>query len=138
MSRGIAKSFVKMFPRLSKLKSKHLRVGTAVPFLVNGRLIYSLITKPLFWTKPVLVSLLSSLVSMRDHVVTNNVLGIRVPRLGGGLDGLDFDRDVRPIIYNVFSQSSVDLYIHSLPEIQSPRYASAHNISMGNWANFPS
>ena len=128
MSRGIAKSFVKMFPRLSKLRSKHLRVGTAVPFFINGRLIYSLITKHLFWTKPVLASLLSSLVSMRDHAVTNNVLGIRVPRLGGGLDGLDFDRDVRPIIYNVFSQSSVDLYVHSLPEIQSPRYAGALNI----------
>ena len=114
LSKGIAKNFVSKFPVLKSLKQQTLLLGTAVPVRMSGKFVYNLITKCNFWSKPTLSNLKSSLQSLHLHAKHNSVQEISVPRLGGGLDGLDFDKDVRPLLLDEFSRSTVQVYIYSL------------------------
>ena len=114
MSKGIAKVFVDKFPLLLRLKHNCLSIGTAVPIRDNGRFIYSLVTKPVFHSKPTLYAVQWALHSMRAHAELHGVRQISAPRLGSGLDGLDFDLEVRPILSYVFADSGVKFVIYSL------------------------
>ena len=114
MSKGIAKTFVSKFPILNSLKKLTVFLGMAVPARVSGKFLYNLVTKRYFWSKPTLSNLKSSLQSLHLHAKHNGVKEISIPRLGGGLDCLDFDKDVRPLLLDEFSRSTIIVYIHSL------------------------
>ena len=53
--------------------------------------LYSM-TKPLYWMKPTLSGLFSSLQSMSEHAVVNGVTNIAATLLGSGCDKLNFKR----------------------------------------------
>ena len=117
MSRGVAKDFVNHFPDLTLLKVIKRDVGLAVPVRQNNRFIYSLITKKLYYSKPLAVNVGLSLYSMKQHAVMSGVTKIGVPLLGSGLDKLDFSTDVLPIIEDLFSDGPVDIHVHALIDI---------------------
>jgi hypothetical protein len=129
MFREIAVEFLKRFPALKVLRGK---------VLVEGKIIYNLVSKPTFWYKPKIGCLRACIVSVHDHANQSIYLDetghvkafyiriflhrihasgwgiedIAVPLLGSGLDKLDFAAAVYPILENVFGGSKVHLHIY--------------------------
>ena len=112
MFRGIAVEFLKRFPALKVLRGKVLVEGSAEPVFVDGKIIYNLVSKPTFWSKPKVGCLRACIVSMHDHASGWGIEDIAVPLLGSGLDKLDFAAAVYPILENVFGGSKVHLHIY--------------------------
>ncbi len=74
---------------------------------------YYLITKPRYFNKPALADVKRSCVWMRDHAIANAVTHIAMPRIGCGLDGLQW-ADVRAMLVDVFAETSVRLSVYRL------------------------
>ena len=130
MQKGIARQFVSKFPVLLRLRKDYNIVGTAVPILTGGRFIYNLVTKSRFWMKPTEFSIASSLHSLLAHAVACEISDISMPEIGGGRDCMDFERDVMPIILQVFDASPVHVHVYNYyPWVSVPaRYVSYEQI----------
>ena len=122
MSKGIALQFVKHFPQLQQIRDGRNLVGNTRPVFVSGRFIYNLITKTFYWGKPYISDLYASLMSMRAHAESNRVGDISLPKIGCGCDGLNFGRDVLPILSSVFAHSSVNVHVFTESSSIPPRY----------------
>lgn len=79
----------------------------------DSRFIYYLITKEKYWNKPTYATLESSLRAMREHCVANQVKSLSMPRIGCGLDGLQWDK-VSDQIKDVFTGSGVEINVYTL------------------------
>jgi hypothetical protein len=101
MGAGIATEFKKRFMRVSLLKKQGAKVGEMAVLQDESRFIYYLVTKKYSVGKPTYESLEKSLIALRDHMIANNVLRLSIPRIGCGLDKLDWPR-VRALIKRVF------------------------------------
>ena len=103
MFRGVARVFVRNFPELEMMKreAETGRLGHALPVKIGPGFVYNLVTKRLFFGKPVLCVLRSCLVSMRDHALRNGVNEIHMPLIGAGHDKLDFCADVFPLLLDI-------------------------------------
>ena len=136
MSKGVARKFVHRYPVLCSLREngRHNPIGTAVAVPVGPKFIYNLVTKHAFWMKPNRDKIKDCLQSMFTHAVANYVTDICVPKLGGGLDGLDFAADILPILEAVFSASEINIYVYSIDHF--PRYVFANIIYLkARWRN---
>ena len=71
------------------------------------------VTKEKYYHKPTYNSLQSSLTAMRDHCVSHGVTSISMPRIGCGLDGLQWPK-VKNIIIQVFQDTDVKLTVYKL------------------------
>ena len=72
--------------------------------------VYNLVTKARCWHKPTLDSLREALHDMRLHVVEEGVTKIAMPKIGCGLDRLEWE-DVKPMIQEVFDDTDVEILI---------------------------
>lgn len=71
------------------------------------------VTKEKYFHKPTYNSLQSSLMAMKHHCVSHGVTSISMPRIGCGLDGLQWPK-VRNIIIKVFQDTDMKLTIYTL------------------------
>ena len=110
---GIAKIFRRKFGRIDQLKSTNAMVGEVAPLLVNNRFVYNLVTKEHFWEKPTYESLKNSLIGMKDHAMQHNVIEICMPRIGCGLDRLEWNK-VKSILEEVFGNGSIVITVYSI------------------------
>ena len=110
---GIAKIFRQKFGRIDQLKSTNAMVGEVAPLLVNNRFVYNLVTKEHFWEKPTYESLKNSLIGMKDHAMQHNVIEICMPRIGCGLDRLEWNK-VKSILEEVFGNGSIVITVYSI------------------------
>jgi len=69
-----------------------------------------LITKERYWQKPTYDDLEKSLLAMREHCVVNNVVNLAMPRIGCGLDGLNWNK-VKNLLENVFQHANVKIKV---------------------------
>jgi len=83
----------------------------------EGRFIYYLVTKQFSYEKPCLADLVSSLKKMRDHCVEHDVKCLAMPRIGCGLDRLDW-KDVKPKIEEVFSGLDINIAIYNYNQVR--------------------
>ena len=113
LGRGIARTFRRKFPRILELRKLHIGRGGFVFLSVNGKYIYNLITKSRYYQKPSYLDLRKSLEAMRSHVVSRGVSRISLPRLGCGLDCLDWSV-VKQILYDVFHECDIVLTVYSI------------------------
>lgn len=79
----------------------------------EGRFIYYLITKEKYYDKPTYDSVRASLCAMRDHCVRHHVQQLGMPRIGCGLDRLQWPH-VRKDIEDVFMNTDVTVTVYSL------------------------
>lgn len=79
----------------------------------EGRFIYYLITKQGVYDTPTYPSLRSSLCAMRDHCVRHSVRRLAMPRIGCGLDGLQWP-EVQEQIKDVFKDTDVTITVYTL------------------------
>ena len=113
MSKGIAVNFKKKFGRLDELRRAKARIGETVVLREGRKYLYYLVTKQNYFDKPTNCTLRQALIQMKNHAVKNNVIEISMPRIGCGRDELKWD-DVRQIITNVFSETSIKVSVYQL------------------------
>ncbi|KAM6977600.1 ADP-ribose glycohydrolase OARD1-like [Aplochiton taeniatus] len=114
MGAGIAVLFKKKFKRVEQLKQQMKVVGQCAVLESDKRFVYYLITKKKYNNKPTIEALTHSLKDMKRHCMVNSVTRISMPRIGCGLDRLNWD-DVSKILKKVFQSSGISITVYSLP-----------------------
>lgn len=114
MSKGIAVEFKKRFKGLDELKEQSKTIGQCAYLKRGNRYIFYLITKKLYMHKPTYLALENSLKDMLKLCTTLNVTHLAMPRIGCGLDKLDWDI-VHRIIDEVFENTNIKIQIFKLP-----------------------
>ena len=89
MGKGIAPKFVKHFPKIKILRSNnHLEVGKT--YLVDN--VFNLITKTRYYEKPTYDSFHQSVKSLATQCNELNIKTLYIPKIGCGLDKLQWDK----------------------------------------------
>ncbi len=110
---GIAVTFKDKYG-VEKVKQQNKKPGEcAVTQEEDGKTIFHLITKRKCTDLPTYGDFTNSLTHMRDWCVKHRVKSVSVPRLGCGLDKLDFQR-VQEILNKVFTGVDIVITIYSL------------------------
>ena len=76
-------------------------------------LLFLQVTKERYFNKPTYDSLRSSLQATKEHCVAHDVTELAMPRIGCGLDRLEWSK-VSAIIDDVFKDSGIHITVHSL------------------------
>ena len=74
---------------------------------------YHLVTKRHYWNKPSYTSLQRAVEAMRDDASNKGITDIHMPRIGSGLDKLEWSR-VEQMLQNVFEDSGIQIHIYVL------------------------
>ncbi|XP_043543124.1 ADP-ribose glycohydrolase OARD1-like isoform X1 [Chiloscyllium plagiosum] len=113
MEAGIAVLFKKKYGCVDELRNQKKKIGEAAVLQKDQRYIYYLITKKVASDKPTYDDLQSSLKAMKNHCLSNGVLQISMPKIGCGLDNLEWDK-VSAIIQEVFKNTKIIITVYSL------------------------
>ena len=71
------------------------------------------VTKERYFHKPTMDTLQKSLEALCSHTMANGVKKLAIPRLGCGLDKLQWDK-VSKLIEDIFSQSDIEITVYYL------------------------
>lgn len=104
------------FKNVSELLDQGARVGQIAVLEHEGRFIYYLVTKRYSFEKPRFEDLVSSLEKMRDHCAEHGVKLLAMPRIGCGLDRLEW-REVKPKIEEIFSNLNISITVYSFNQV---------------------
>lgn len=114
---GIAKKFDNVYNMRFKLfhnfpiedGKKFGWVGSAL--LIDN--VFNLVTKPRYFHKPDYDTLYKTLIAVKEQCEWLEITKLAMPKIGCGLDGLDWER-VKEIIYDVFDSTNIDILISIL------------------------
>jgi hypothetical protein len=90
MGKGIAVLFRERFGRVEELRSQNPEVGGVVYLQLPGRCVFYLVTKEKYFQKPSYESLEKSLFTLKALCESLNLYKLAMPRLGCGLDNLNW------------------------------------------------
>lgn len=109
MGAGIAMKFQLKFNLRNELMTypPHVRKS---PTCIKVGNVFNLITKQHARGKPTYLSLTEALMKLKQNMVDENIKYIAMPKIGSGLDKLDWDK-VRLIIFDVFSETDITIKI---------------------------
>lgn len=113
MGAGIAVEFKKRFGNVDLLLASKTPIGKCAVLKNNNGYIYYLVTKQYYYNKPTYNTLKSALLDMKRHVIENKVSSISMPRIGCGLDRLNWP-DVKKLLMDIFSDISVKIDVYYL------------------------
>ena len=105
-----------MFKNVGELLDQGARVGHIAVLEQEGRYIYYLVTKKYSTEKPRFEDLVSSLQKMREHCAEHRVKNLAMPRIGCGLDRLEW-KDVKPKIEEIFSDLDISITIYNFNQV---------------------
>ncbi|CAH1170078.1 unnamed protein product [Phaedon cochleariae] len=92
MGSGIAVKFKRDFKQVEELLGQRQKQGGLAYLEDNKRYVYYLVTKRTSSGKPTYETFWSSLKKMRDHIVEKEVKQLAIPRIGCGLDRLEWSK----------------------------------------------
>jgi hypothetical protein len=106
MGAGIARQFIGRYGTIQRdvlqkeNKNKNINIGkTLKSYVVNPQFVaYHLVTKESYWLKPTYKSLLSALEDLHAQCVDDDIRLLVIPRLGCGLDKLEWSKVKQLII----------------------------------------
>ena len=113
MGKGIALILKSKFGKVQHLKSQDQGIGGCAVIANDDYFIYYLVTKEQYFHKPTYETLHSSLVKMKEHAIANNVKAISMPRIGCGLDRLNWEK-VKLIIQEAFKDTDIKITVYTL------------------------
>lgn len=113
MGAGIAVLFKKKFGGVQDLLSQQKKSGEVAVLKRDERFIYYLITKKRVSHKPTYETLKKSLEAMKSHCLQNGVTDLSMPRIGCGLDGLQWEK-VSEMIEEVFIATDIKITVYTL------------------------
>lgn len=114
MGKGIAVEFKKRFGQVDNIKNQKKEIGQVAILNKNeNSFIYYLITKERYYHKPSYSSLEKSLNDMKIHIEKNNIKELSMPKIGCGLDKLEWNI-VKKMINRIFSNLELKITIYSL------------------------
>uniref|UniRef100_A0AC11EV42 Uncharacterized protein n=1 Tax=Ovis aries TaxID=9940 RepID=A0AC11EV42_SHEEP len=113
MGAGIAVLFKKKFGGVQELLNQQKKSGEVAVLKRDGRYIYHLITKKRASHKPTYENLRKSLEAMKSHCLRNGVTDLSMPRIGCGLDRLQWE-NVSAIIEEVFEATDISITVYTL------------------------
>ncbi|XP_067841208.1 ADP-ribose glycohydrolase OARD1-like isoform X3 [Heptranchias perlo] len=113
MKAGIAVLFKKKYGCEEELQNQKKKTGDVAVLQKDQRYIYYLITKMVASDKPTYDNLQSSLKAMKNHCLDNGVSHISMPKIGCGLDNLEWDK-VAAIIQDIFRNTNIIITVYSL------------------------
>lgn len=134
MGKGIAVEFKKRFASVGALKAQQKKVGEVavlkisafqqssnasaanIPAASGGyedRYIYYMITKLKYFNKPTLDDFSASLKQLKELAVTHKILALSMPRIGCGLDKLEW-KVVKKLIAETFHGTNIVINVFSL------------------------
>ena len=123
MSKGFAETICRRVNGLQEFcRRAKTTVGSALPYWdpESNNFIYNLVTNLKFFEKPTLDNLRMSLEDMRGHALLNNITKTSMPKIGCGLDKLQWT-DVFKLIQDTFIYSGIQIQIISKRETDSIR-----------------
>ena len=107
---GIAVQFQNKFHLKNRLKE----VGDfKYPDCILIDTVFNLVTKNNYWNKPTYQSLTRSLEMMKQMTIDNKINKIAMPKIGCGLDKLQWGK-VKEIIENIFKDTDIEILVCSL------------------------
>jgi len=112
MGQGIALDFNKNFKLKNKLFSYDEEIREC-PTCIKVDRVFNLITKAKYWNKPTYESLRGSLEVMRDTIIKDNIKYLAMPKIGCGLDRLQWGL-VREIIKDIFKDIEIEILVMHL------------------------
>ena len=116
MRKGIAKQFRDKFGRVDEIVQQKAQVGGVAPLkLDKRRYIYNLVTKEKYFEKPTMATLRGSLLKMEEHMVRKGIEEVAMPRIGCGLDLLEWRR-VKELLEEVFKDSGKKIVVFTRKE----------------------
>uniref|UniRef100_A0A8D0GUE9 ADP-ribose glycohydrolase OARD1 n=1 Tax=Sphenodon punctatus TaxID=8508 RepID=A0A8D0GUE9_SPHPU len=113
MSAGIAAVFKNKFGSVQELLDQGKKSGEVAVLKRDDRYIYYLITKKKYFHKPTYKSLRSSLEAMKTHCLDNGVTDVSMPRIGCGLDRLEWN-EVSLMLEEVFEDTDIKITVYTL------------------------
>ncbi|XP_005026882.4 ADP-ribose glycohydrolase OARD1 isoform X1 [Anas acuta] len=113
MGAGIAVLFKKKFGGVQELLDQQKKTGEVAVLQRDDRYIYYLITKKKVSHKPTYEDMRKSLEAMKTHCLNNGVTDISMPKIGCGLDRLDWDK-VSAILGEVFEDTDIKITVYTL------------------------
>ena len=114
LGKGIAKLFKQKYGRIDELMRMGTQVGGVSPLRIGpigSKFVYNLVTKEKYYQKPTYDSLKKSLEAMRDHAVQHHVKEVAMPKIGCGLDQLDWPK-VLETIKDVFGETPIHVRVY--------------------------
>ncbi|XP_029734833.2 ADP-ribose glycohydrolase OARD1 isoform X2 [Aedes albopictus] len=113
MGGGIAVKFKQVFKQVDELKAQKVAVGGVAVLKDGERFVYYLVTKRGSMDKPTYDDLTKSLEAMRKHMDENGAKKLAIPRIGCGIDGLEWSK-VKGILNSTFGQEKdVDIVVYN-------------------------
>lgn len=128
------------FGQVDQLRKQNVDVGGVAVIQHNGRHVYYLVTKKNSYQKPTYADLFTSLNAMKDNMVlminfnrfrrvigidfsatllflhlsqvSNGVNKLAMPRIGCGLDGLNWDK-VKELLSEIFANQPIEIIIYN-------------------------
>jgi O-acetyl-ADP-ribose deacetylase (regulator of RNase III) len=111
MGKGIAVQFKSKFGQIDNLKKQKKVTGQVAYITTNDRHIFYLITKKKYFEKPTYESLYLSLVELRDLCKQLNITSLSMPKIGCGLDRLDWSL-VKMHIEHIFKGTNIQINVY--------------------------
>ena len=118
MSKGFAQFLSERVPRLRRIcRRANLLKDQVFPFWdsLSRRYIYNFVTKEKYSEKPDLQTLATTLQSMQSHATLHGVSTIAIPKIGCGLDQMNW-QDVVKLLRDIFAYSDIQIVVYSLDE----------------------
>lgn len=115
MGAGIALEFDKRFPLMKPRLIEYINITklnypTCIGYNGYSRTLINLITKEHYYDKPTLNTLKDSLMSLKINCKKSNIYKLAMPKIGCGLDKLNWD-DVKKIIEEVFNDLDIEILV---------------------------
>lgn len=132
MGKGIAVEFKRRFSSVAALKAQDKQIGEVASLHLTAnqqasfasdiklaaptsgfqdRSIYYMITKQKYFHKPTLDDFTLSLKALRDAAVADNVTALAMPKIGCGLDKLDWNV-VKGLIAELFAGTNIEISVY--------------------------
>lgn len=114
---GIAKKFNEVYNMRFKLQRNYPIVdGENYDYVGKALLVdnvFNLVTKARYFHKPTYDSLYETLVDMRKQCENLNITKLAIPKIGAGLDRLDWNKTTN-IIKEIFEDSNIYIVVYVL------------------------